>query len=251
MALTVANPAVAVTQLARQNVGSPSAPGSANITHEFLYRTTHTKAQVEAAGYFNNARGRLNIGSIIKVVYGVGGTMGQEEYLISAVAPAADVAWTKAAAAGITDNSGGNAAAAAIAAGVGVQTLPFFLNLASIAANGDLLTDYVPGYRFKILAVDFRVCKPVTTAAKLASLNLEIGTTNLTGGVVALTSANATPAGVAVAGTAVTANNVGTATDAFSVEASGVTAFAEGDGWLLVKIQNLDTADALASLNAA
>jgi len=146
----------------------------------------------------------------------------------------------------ITDNTGG-AIGRTAAAGVGIQTLAFFMNLADIA-NGDLLTNYVPGYRFKILKADFRVLKPVTTGAKLATLNLEIGTTNLTGGAIALTSANCTPAGVAVAGTAITADNVGTATDSFSVEASSVTTFVEGNGWLLVSIQNMDDADAFASV---
>lgn len=124
---------------------------------------------------------------------------------------------------------------------VGVQMLAFYMPLAEIAATGDLLTNYVPGYAFKILSVDARVLKAATTAAKLATLNLEIGTTDLTGGVVALTSANCTPAGVAVAGTAITAGNVGTATDSISIEASGVTAFVEGSIQLLVEIQNLDT----------
>lgn len=136
-----------------------------------------------------------------------------------------------------------------IAAGVGVQTLAFFVNLATLA-NGDILTEYAPGYRFKVLSVDFRVHTAATTGSKLATLNLEIGTTNLTGGAVALTSANCTPAGAAVAGSAVTAANVGSASDVLSVEAASVTAFVEGNGWLLVKIQNLDTADAIASLVA-
>jgi hypothetical protein len=128
--------------------------------------------------------------------------------------------------------------------GVGLQTLAFFVNLADIA-NGDIVTEYVPGYEFKIESVDFRVGKAVTTAAKLATLNMEIGTTNLTGGAVALTSAACTPAGAAVAGTAVTANNTGKATDSFSIEASSVTAFAEGTGWILVKIRNMATYNAL------
>lgn len=132
---------------------------------------------------------------------------------------------------------------------VGVSTLAFYMPLAEIAANGDLLTNYLPGYAFKILSVDARVLKPATTAAKLASINFEIGSpgTDITGGVIALTSANCTPAGVAVAGTAITALNVGTSSDVFSIEASGVTAFVEGSIQLLVEIQNLDT---LAEYNA-
>lgn len=119
--------------------------------------------------------------------------------------------------------------------------LPFFFNLADIA-SGDMLTNYTVGHKFAILGVDFQVQKPATTAAKLASFNLEIGNpgTNLTGGVVALTSANCTPAGAAVAGSAITALNTGTSTDVISIEASAVTAFVEGSGWLMVRIQNLD-----------
>ncbi|MGH8758326.1 MAG: hypothetical protein ACREVW_02240 [Burkholderiales bacterium] len=149
--------------------------------------------------------------------------------------------------AAITDSGTGTAANTA-AAGIGVQTLAFHVNLASLAANGDVLTEYVPGYKFKVLAVDFHVCKAVTTGSKAVTINLEIETTNLTGGVVALTSANCTPAGVAVAGTAVTAANTGTAAQKLSIEIASVTAFVEGDGWLLVKLQNMDTTDAFASV---
>src|SRR5919109_5263206 len=50
----------------------------------------------------------------------------------------------------LTDNTTGTAADA-LAAGVGVQTLAFFINLATLA-NGDILTEYTPGYKFKILS---------------------------------------------------------------------------------------------------
>lgn len=147
-----------------------------------------------------------------------------------------------------TDNSGGTAGTT-LAAGVGVSHLVFYINLATLT-DADQLTTYVPGYKFKILKVDFRVHIPVTTAAKASTINLEIGTTNLTGGAVALTSANCTPRGAAVAGSAVTGNNTGTATDSISIEASSTTTFAEGSGWLIVSIQNMDTADAFASIAA-
>ena len=53
-------------------------------------------------------------------------------------------------------------------------------------------------------------------------------------------------------GTAVTAANTGTATDNISIEmAAGGTVFTAGAGYFLIKIQNLDTADAVASLNAS
>lgn len=130
-----------------------------------------------------------------------------------------------------------------IAANAGVSILSFPIPLASVA-NGDVVTEYTPGFAFEIVDVTWVQGKPVTTGSKLATLNLEIGSTNLTGGVVSLTSAACTPMGAKVAGTAITAGYTGTATDTISVEASAVTAFVEGDGVLLVKIRNLDTVNA-------
>lgn len=148
----------------------------------------------------------------------------------------------------LTDNSTGTASNT-IAAGAGVFTLSIPITLVQMTGAGDVLTQYTPGYAFKILKVDAHVVEAVTTAGDGASLNLEIGTTNVTGGVVALTSANCTPLGVQIAGTAVTANNTGSATDHFSVEvAAGAGWFAEGAIVLLIKIQNMDTANAVASL---
>lgn len=146
----------------------------------------------------------------------------------------------------ITDSTGGTVSDT-LAAGVGETTLAFFVNLADIA-DGDVLTNYTPGYKFKLLSFDFRVFKAVTTGSKASTLNLEIGTTNVTGGSLALTSANCTPAGAAVAGSAITAANTGSASDTISIEAASTTAFVEGSGWLLINIQNMDVADAFASL---
>ena len=48
---------------------------------------------------------------------------------------------------------------------------------------------------------------------------------------------------------AVTANNVGTAASSISIEvAAGGTVFTSGQGSLLIKIQNMDTANAFASV---
>jgi len=132
---------------------------------------------------------------------------------------------------------------AAGAAGVSVLSIP--VNLASVTAAGDVLTTLTPGFNFKILSVAWAQGTPVTTAAKLLNLNLEIGTTNVTGGVVALTSAACTPLGKVIAGTAITTGNTGTTTDTLSIEAADVTAFAEGSGVILVTVQNMDTVGAV------
>ncbi len=117
----------------------------------------------------------------------------------------------------------------------GQVMLPFRVDLASITGAQDVVTDFQPGFEGEIVDAFFVVDKPVTTAAKLASLNVEIGSTNLTGGVVALTSAAATPMGKVVSGSAITGANSFNRDDKISVEASSVTAFAEGSGTLWLR----------------
>lgn len=146
----------------------------------------------------------------------------------------------------LTDSTGGTVSNT-LAVGVGVTTLVFSFSATAIA-NGDLLTNYVPGYAFKILKVDARCTAPVTTAAKAATINMEIVSTDLTGGVISLAGLYAM--GAAQAGSAVTANNTGSSTDSFSIEASAVTAFMEGAFDILVSIQNLDSRNAFASISS-
>jgi len=117
------------------------------------------------------------------------------------------------------------------------QVISLPISLAAITADGDVVTDWTPTFAGTIKKVAFQVTVPVTTAAKAATLNLEINAVDVTGGVVALTSANATPLGKVIAGTAVTANNTFDANDTVSVEATGVTAFAEGEGTLLITVE--------------
>ena len=114
-------------------------------------------------------------------------------------------------------------------------TIP--VTLANITGAGDVVTGIKPGIDGYIEYWEFVTGTPVTTAAKAATLNLEIGTTNLTGGTIALTSAAATPLGKVIAASAITGNNRITRDDTLSVEAASVTAFAEGTGFLLIYIR--------------
>ena len=115
-------------------------------------------------------------------------------------------------------------------AAAGVWAFP--ITLANVA-NGDLLAGFTPGFAGTITKTQFAVTTVVPTAAKATTLNLEIGTTNLTGGEVALTSANCATV-TTVAGAAITAANTFGASDAISIEASATTTFIEGAGLLLV-----------------
>ena len=149
-------------------------------------------------------------------------------------------------AAALTDSTGGTASQT-LAATAGVSTITIPITNAKIA-DGDLVTTYTPGYKFKLLSFDYITGDPVTTASKASTINLEIGTTDVTGGVISLASASMTPLGAVVAGSAITAANTGSATDTISIEAASTTTFVEGDGMFVITIQNMDVADALASI---
>ena len=106
-------------------------------------------------------------------------------------------------------------------------------------ANGDIVTNLHAPFAGEFLAPFAIVTDPVTTAAKAANLNLEIGTTNVSGGVIGLTSANMTPLGAVVDASAITGDNAFVAGDHISVEASGVTAFIEGEIEIIVPFRGL------------
>jgi hypothetical protein len=147
------------------------------------------------------------------------------------------------------------AAGAALNAGVGISTLihPLTSLVTGLGVLAiDLMSNYVPGYRFKILAFDFVTTLAGTGAGASQVFNIEIGATNLTGGVLTVNLAGTATIGQQSNGTPVTAANVGTATDNISIEmAAGGTVFTAGAGYFLIKILNLDTADAILSLNTS
>lgn len=152
----------------------------------------------------------------------------------------------------LTDNSTGTASNT-IAAGVGIGTIT--IPLSSLAtglstAALDLLTGYVLGYRFKILSFDFVTTIVGAGAGASQTFNLEIGAVNLTGGSLNVTLASTDTIGEVTAGTPITAANVGTAADAISLEMSaGGTVFTSGSGYFVIKVQNMDSSDAIASLS--
>lgn len=111
------------------------------------------------------------------------------------------------------------------------------MNLAAIA-NGALLN---PGLRLGIAGtieyVEAYVQTPATTAAKLATLNPTIDGVDVVGGLLALTSANMTPAGVTVPCTLITGTNLLLPKSKLGFKAAGVTAFVEGVIVLNIRIR--------------
>ncbi|MHB0874564.1 MAG: capsid cement protein [Anaerolineae bacterium] len=121
-----------------------------------------------------------------------------------------------------------------------ILTIPFkFAKL----ANGDIVTTFTPGFAGVIVKWGLIVTDPVTTAEKVATLNLEINTTNVTGGVLSPSSAadpgsNVTPLGKVLAATAITDANVFGASDTISIEAATVTTFIEGEGVFFIVLKH-------------
>lgn len=149
----------------------------------------------------------------------------------------------------LTDSTTGTAGTT-LAAGTGVTTIAVPVQLASLTtAAADLVTAYTPGYAFKVLAVDFATTTPGTGAGASQTLNLAISGVAVTGGVVNPTLAGTATLGALSAGTAVTAANTGTAAATLSVKvAASGTIFTAGQGVLIIKLQNMDSANATASL---
>lgn len=116
-----------------------------------------------------------------------------------------------------------------------IVTLAFRVTLAGVTA-ADVVTNFPLTFAGTITAFDFVQDVPVTTGSKAATFNLEINTTDVTGGAIALTSALATPLGKVNSSTAITAANTFVSGDTLSIEASAVTAFAEGTGTFVITI---------------
>lgn len=154
---------------------------------------------------------------------------------------------------GITDSTGGSASTT-LAATVGVynMTVPLTSLATGLSTSAiDLMTGIVVGHKFKILDFYFVTTVAGTGSGASQTFNLEIGTTNVTGGSLNVTLASTSDIGEVTTSTAITAANTGTASDALSIEmAASGTVFTAGAGYFVIRIQNMDTADAFASLVA-
>lgn len=116
------------------------------------------------------------------------------------------------------------------------ETLSFPVNLASIA-DGDVVTTRSMSKSGKIVAFRYIADVVASTGGKASTLNLEIGSTNLTGGVISLTTTACGTKGAVVASTAITANNGFNVGDTISVEASSTTTFSQGSGVIEVEVE--------------
>jgi len=136
-----------------------------------------------------------------------------------------------------------------IAPGTGSQYIGLQLTLANLTVAGDVFV--IPmTFKGRLDSMFFSVFAKATTAGKAATLTARIRsgatTTNMTGGVLNLTSANTTPEGAIVNATAITGLNKFNRGDSLVLTSSALTAFSEGAGYLWLEIVNDDTLDAVA-----
>lgn len=101
----------------------------------------------------------------------------------------------------------------------------------------DIITEIQPGIAGDLEYAELVVTTAVTTAAKAATLNFEIGTTDVTAMTLAVTSANATPKGKALAFALPTGAKTLARASKLSLEAASVTAFVEGNAFLNLYIR--------------
>lgn len=119
-------------------------------------------------------------------------------------------------------------------------TVPVFA--ASAIANADELTDYVFGFPYEIIKIDFVAVTPITTSAKTATITPYIDGVAVPGTVTAL-------AGTVAKGvvknvfTATGLPTYGTSASKFKLTASAVTAFAEGAGYFVITFRATGAAD--------
>jgi len=116
--------------------------------------------------------------------------------------------------------------------------------LADISAT-DILVDYVVPCGFKLIDIRAIVTKAATTGSKAATLTAKIDGTAVTGATLALTSANCTPIGTVLTGTATDVlaggNNIAyNPGSKIKITASSVTAFVEGAITIVLTLQSLD-----------
>lgn len=145
----------------------------------------------------------------------------------------------------LIDSTGGSVSGTTLAATAGISTLAVPIQLASMTTSAaDLVTNLTPGYKFKLLAASFTTTTLGVGSSASQVINLEINSTNVTGGVVTITEASTDTLGESSAGTSITAANTGSASDTISVEvAASGTVFTAGEGILFIRIQNMDVQD--------
>lgn len=114
----------------------------------------------------------------------------------------------------------------------------FNVAAAEIVGSGNVITGFTPGHPFVLEALDAYVTSALTGSTKTVTLNPEIDTVDVTGGVAVVASASAA-LGTRVGGSAITALNEGTSASVIDIESSAVTAFTGGAIAITLRIRDI------------
>jgi len=116
-------------------------------------------------------------------------------------------------------------------------TIPVFA--ASAITNADELTDYIPGFNFEVVAIQFVCVTAITTGSKTVTINPYIDAVIVPGTATAVAGTKAKGV-VSTAWTATPGTKLyGSATSKLKLTCSSVTAFTEGAGYWVVQIRNI------------
>lgn len=129
--------------------------------------------------------------------------------------------------------------------GTGRYVTLAFPVLNTLIAAADFVVDYTVPFPFKVVELKSICTAAVTTGAKAATVTVKLDGTAVTGATVAMTSANQTPIGAILTGTATDVlaggNNIAYAAGSkLKLTGSSVTAFSEGSTVFHITLQNLD-----------
>lgn len=124
-------------------------------------------------------------------------------------------------------------AQAALPTGADYECWAFRFNNTEFA-DGDMITNWTPGFAGTLVKLQSIACTPATTGGKASTLNLEIGTTNVTAGTLPMTSTTLGTKGLVTDGAAITGASTFGSTDTISLEAASTTAFIEGTCTILI-----------------
>jgi hypothetical protein len=120
---------------------------------------------------------------------------------------------------------------------VGAQILSIPVTFAAVPAGaGDVVTNFTLEGSGTISAFALLVTTAGAGAGATRAFNLEIGTTNVTGGVITATLAGTATVGTVVNSTAITAANTFNDGDTLSIEVAAGTVFTGGEGVFLITV---------------
>lgn len=122
-------------------------------------------------------------------------------------------------------------------AGVAGSIITIPIDLLTVSTSAATVAKFTPGFAGVIKKLTYLPTVVSTTAGKAVTLTPKIATVAVTGGVLALTSANTNTMAVNVAASAVTALNAFAAADEITIVSSVNTAFVEGSGSIQIVLQ--------------